>query len=172
MVLGLDDMEGKLGFSILTSPPMVLDETEEGLVSPFVKTVVGHFVIHGEAGEAPAQTLDISDSGNRDRFQRLPERGPAGKDLAPALEGEFYAHDIDALARFRLEGDTLELHIQGSYGRSAWTLEPLSEDVIAFSYKGRIPWRGVLNLRRDAGRVTGFALTSRRTRNLTFERVA
>jgi hypothetical protein len=129
-------------------------------------------VVHGAEGDAPAQAVEISDSGNRDRFVRLPEEGPSVEAFEPLLAGEFHAPDIDGTARFSRDGDKLELTIQGPYGRSVWKLKPLSEDVIGFAYKDRIPWRGVLNLTREGGAVTGFALTSRRTRNLAFHRTA
>lgn len=175
MVLGLEDVDGKLGFSILTSPGMPLDRTEEGLVSPFAKTVVGHFVVHADPDgvEHPVEALEISDSGNRELYHRLPSEGPPAAQLAEELAGGgFYAHDIDGRAHFRLNGERLELTIQGPFGRSVWVLEPMSDDVLGFAYKGRIPWRGVLNLIRKDGKVTGFSLTSRRTRNLRFDRAA
>jgi CubicO group peptidase (beta-lactamase class C family) len=171
MVLRLEDMEGKLGFNILAGLPMVLDETDEGLVSPFVKTVVGHFVIPADKGDALAQELVISDSGNPDRFRRLPDTGPAAAEVGPAFDGAtFYAPDVDATASFRLEGEALELHVQGPYGRSVWLLTPFTQDVLGFSYKGRIPWTGVINVEREGGRVSAFSMTSRRTRNLRFAR--
>ena len=173
LLVGLADMEGKLGFSFFTSPPQLLDDSDEGPVSPFAKTVVGHFVIHtkGLAPGAAPDVLDISDSGNPDQFQRLPETAPDIEDMAADLHGAFYARDIDGSAHFEREGDDLELHIHGPYGESVWTLAALAPDLLSCSFKGyRIPWVGVLNLSRADGVVSGFSFTSRRTRNLRFER--
>jgi D-aminopeptidase len=173
MVLGLADMEGKLGFSFFTSPPAPIDECDEGLVSPFAKTVVGHFVIHtkGLDTQAVPETLEISDSGNPDTFTRLPDAAPDIETMAADLHGSFYARDIDGRARFERDGEALELHIHGPYGESVWAVEALGTDLLSCSFKGyRIPWVGVLNLIRTDGAVSGFTFTSRRTRNLRFER--
>ena len=167
VVMGLADTDGKLGLSILTGMPAQLSETEEGLALPFVKTVVGDFVIKetGTAGE-----LQISDSGNPDLFKRLPDTPPTIEDVAPRLAGAFYAADLEATARFERDGEALELHLQGPYGRSVWKLEPMGDETLAMTFKGKTPWRAVLNVSPEGDGISGFSITSLRTRGLRFER--
>ena len=169
VVMGLADIEGKLGLSILTGIAAPLSQTDEGLVLPFVKTVVGHFVIKQTATPG---VLEISDSDNPDTFKRLPDKPPTVEEIAPLLGGAFYARDIEASASFRRDGEALELHLQGPYGRSAWTLEPIGEEVLAMTFKGKTPWRAVLNIRRQGDGISGFSIISLRTRGLRFERQA
>jgi D-aminopeptidase len=169
MVMGLTDLEGKLGLSILTGPAAPLSQREEGLVSPFIQTVVGHFVIKETATPG---VLEISDSGNPDLFKRLPDKPPGADAIAPLLGGSFYARDLEATARFKRDGEGLELHIQGPYGRSVWSLQPMGDEVLSMTFKGKTPWQGVVNIRRSDDGISGFSITSRRTRCLRFERQA
>ena len=81
MLFGFQDMDGKLGLAFFTSPPMPIDSCDEGLVSPFVKTVVGHFVFHTEGlalgdGSPAPQTLSISDSSRSPGRTSLSEKRP------------------------------------------------------------------------------------------------
>ena len=175
MLFGFQDMDAKLGLAFFTSPPMPIDSCDEGLVSPFVKTVVGHFVFHtdglalGDGSPAP-QMLTISDSGNPDTFRRLPDEAPP-LPLADALSGEFYSTDIDARAWFEAGEDGLTMRIHGPYGESVWALGSLDEDLLSATYKARaIPWVGVVAIEREATAPAAFTFTSRRTRKLRFER--
>jgi len=176
MLFGFADMDGKLGLSFFTSPPAPIDACDEGLVSPFAKTVVGHFVFHTRGlqlgdGVSP-ETLVVSDSGNLDTFRRLPDEAPPMA-KADELAGEFYAVDIDARAWFEADGEGLALRIHGPYGESQWTLGSLADDLMSATYKNpSIPWVGVVAIEREAGAASAFAFTSRRTRKLRFERRA
>jgi D-aminopeptidase len=167
VVMGLADTDGKLGLSILTGIPAPLSQTDDGLLLPFVKTVVGHFVIKETATPG---VLEISDSGNPDLFKRLPDEPPTVDEIAPLLGGSFYAPDLEATAGFKREGEALELRIQGPYGRSIWALEPMGDETLSMTFKGKTPWRAVVNIRRAGDGISGFSITSLRTRSLRFER--
>lgn len=172
MVVGIEDMEGKVGLSTVGGMPMVAEETNDGLVSPFAKTVVGHFVVHDakQKSASPPDALEISDSGNMDQFQRIAGPAPAADSIAPRLLGTFYAPDLKASATFQLVDGQLEMEIHGPYGFSVWTLRPMTETLLSFANKHLTYWTGVLNLKCDGDEITGFELTSKRTRQVVFDR--
>lgn len=128
-----------------------------------------------EAGSQP-ERLEISDSGHKETYVRLPESGPAAEDLAKTLVGRYRYPDFGIDLAVVLEEGSLWLDLLPASGRSRFKLEPLSAEVctMTFTSTAFIPYpaTGSLVIDRKAGRVTGLWLNTIRTRNLWVERCA
>lgn len=170
--------EGKppvLALSIHQQVMGVLKQTAHGLsmISPAHGTV--EIPLPPDAVGKPDQ-LEVTDSGHRERFVRLPETGPAAHDLATEIVGAYRYADFGRDLSVILDNGVLYLDLRPSFGQSRLQLEPLSPDVCGFkltgSFPNPIPTAGSVSIERSNGRVTGLWLNSARTRNLWLERVS
>ncbi len=130
-----------------------------------------------EAGSTPSH-LEISDSGHRESYVRLPEpeARPTSADLAQQLVGRYRYPDFGIDFAVVLDEGVLWLDLLPTSGRSRFKLEPLTDEVFAMTFTSTAfipyPVTGSLVVERKAGKVTGFWLNSIRTRNLWVERSA
>jgi CubicO group peptidase (beta-lactamase class C family) len=178
MLYGFGDAGGLLGLSILNSPPAPILREREGIVG-FRMEEVGMGPVEmrvadlapGPDGAAPA-TLTISEAGNAERYSRLPATPPAAARAGRALVGHYRCADLRAQASVAFEGKRLVLRIVTPNGRRAVALQALSNSVFGTSaLDPMVPGFHALTVERQAGKVTGFRLSSARARRLHFARV-
>ncbi|MBO9688827.1 MAG: beta-lactamase family protein [Mitsuaria chitosanitabida] len=189
---GFVETEGKLQISVLHSQGLPLREVGDELLLAFEDVAVGPLTLKtadlATEGTAPA-SLTLSEAGNAERFELLPEQAPALKDVGAALVGRYLAGDLgDAQAEILFEpvertagqdakdskdGERrLLLRIDGRFGGNELALEAFSADV--FGWKAThplLPLTGLMSVRRRDGRVVGFEVDTTRTRHMAFDRV-
>jgi hypothetical protein len=119
-------------------------------------------------GGAPA-TLRITETGRVKHFTRLPAAPPAVADVASAWVGRWHSHDMAADAAATLAEDKLTLRVQGPYGSTHYTLEPLS-GTVAKAGSSALPGFSVSCTLADDG--NSFIMTGGRSRHVAFQRVA
>ncbi|HTD05668.1 serine hydrolase domain-containing protein [Undibacterium sp.] len=169
------DVKGKLGLSLLDGLPVPLRDEGDTLRLGFEDVAAGPFVLNtaklAADGCAP-ETLEISESGQAESFQLLPETPPAPADAGLVLAGRYRAPDLDAEARILFDGESLKLQVSGAFATNLLTLEAFSADVFGFQIDGtHPPLRGVLNVERTDGRLTALRLNTPRTRRMLLERL-
>src|SRR5262249_34981174 len=135
LLLGFEDLGGKLGLSLHGGPAMLAlrDEREELRVN-FEDLAAGPYVLEKaqlapDAQGQPPRALSLSDSGNAERLQRLPKQPPSLAKVGTALLGRYHSADADTRAEIAFEGEALLLRYQGGYGNLTLKLLPLSETV-------------------------------------------
>ncbi|MCO7597471.1 MULTISPECIES: serine hydrolase domain-containing protein [Pseudomonas] len=173
-VISFGDVAGKLGMSFLNSPTMPLTDDGDTLRIGFQELAVGPLSLPvaqlADLQQAPA-SLEFSEGGHAEVFERLPAKAPSVAQVGAALVGDYHAPDLGADAQIRFDGDVLNLYVHGAHAVSVMPLEAFSSEV--FGLKSQVPalsLYGVLNIERQDGRVTGFNLNTMRTRHLQFER--
>lgn len=120
------------------------------------------------------KSLDISDSGHRERFVRLPQKITHAKQAFKGLTGRYRYADFDIEVAVTLEQGTYYLDLLPSYGQVRFKLEPWSDKVFGGSLTGTafipLPTNVTLVIERKAGKVSGLWLNNLRTRNLWLQR--
>jgi D-aminopeptidase len=119
-------------------------------------------------GEPDAVTADFR--GSADVFRRVTLGSDDPLEEAARLVGAYRCDDAEATATVSLDGDSLSVRMAGPFGRDTYDLKRLSPRV--WTSQLRIfESGGVLEFGADGdGAITGFALTTARTRRLPFER--
>lgn len=173
-VIGFGDTGGKLGLTFLNSAAMPLTDTGAELCIGFQELAIGPLSLPiaqlTDLQEAPA-TLAFSEAGNASTLQRLPAKAPSLAEAGAALVGRYRAADLGADAEIRFDGQALNLCVHGEHAVSVMPLEAFGDDVFGLASSiAALSLRGVLNVERKDGRVTGFFLDTMRTRHLQFER--
>lgn len=177
LVIGFDDAGGKLGISFQGSPaaPVLRDDAERLFVG-FEDLAMGPFAFHkadlaAVQGGAPTQ-LRWTECGLPEDFALLPKVAPDTAHAAAELLGRYTSADLTADAEMVLQDGRLILRWKSSYGCRQWQLTPLSDAVFtAIAIDPLMPDRTAITVLRDAGRVTGFHLSTGRTRRLQFDRL-
>jgi CubicO group peptidase (beta-lactamase class C family) len=102
---------------------------------------------------------------------RRPDEGEGAKAaFAKGLAGRYLNRALGIEAMISADGDDLKISVSDGAGRDQSTLEVIDDD-LAVPAGGGLGFIGsAITLKRDGGRVTGFELTSMRTRRLPFER--
>jgi CubicO group peptidase (beta-lactamase class C family) len=176
LVLGFGDVAGKLGLVIHNSPPIPLREDAGQLCLDFSRVAAGPFRVDAPRrpeGDAAPQMLHASEGGNQVLLERLPTTAPEPAALLAALGGDYRAPDLAATARLALEGEQLVMRITSAFGSNALTLQPLSDDVIAWKFQGQLAaLGGTFTIERERGAVSGLRASTLRTRHVLFERVS
>ncbi|NYI02735.1 serine hydrolase domain-containing protein [Cupriavidus plantarum] len=173
-VVGFEDVGGKLSLSFLNSAAIPLTDSGDALRVGFEEVAVGPLTLPiaqlAELREAPIW-LEFSDAGHNSVLERLPVEPPSMASVATELAGAYYAADLGAAAELRRDGDALSLHIHGPRGGAVMTIKAIGADVLAMkSPIAALSLSGIVNVKRQAGRVTGFTLDTLRTRHLQFVR--
>ncbi len=167
------DQEPVLALSIHHSVSGVLKKSAGGLAinNP------GHGVVELHVPKTLSKdlkSLDISDSGHRERYVRLPQKVTNAKQAFKGLTGRYRYADFDTEVAITLEEGTFYLDLLPSYGQCRFKLEPWSDEVFGGSLTGTafipLPTNVTLAIERKAGKVTGLWLNNLRTRNLWLER--
>jgi len=178
MVYGFGEVGGLLGLSILNSPPAPILR-DRGAVIGFRMEEAGMGPVElrrtdmapGPGGAAPA-VLVISEAGNAERYRRLPVRPPATARAGRGLVGRYRCADLRAEARIGFEGGQLLMRMSTPAGGRVASLEALSNSVFGYSALDPLmPAFHALTVERRASAVTGFRLSSARTRRLHFVRL-
>lgn len=179
MRFGFERVGQELAVSMFGPPalPLLRDEGktlrigfEDLSIGPFVWKVTD--LVAGRDGSAPA-TLPFTDAGVADRLERLPAIPPDTAKAGRALVGRYRSPDLGAVATIAFEGAQLVMRFLGDYGVQAVSLKALS----ANAFRGQpldpmLPQYLGFTARRKGQRVTGFELSTGRTRQLRFEREA
>ncbi|SDU95224.1 serine hydrolase domain-containing protein [Pseudomonas mucidolens] len=173
-VIGFNEVGGKLGLAFLNSPAIPLTDAGDTLRIGFQELAAGplSLPVAQLAGivEAPT-TLQFSEAGNTSTFERLPAVAPSLAEVGAALVGRYHATDLGADAEIRFDGNALNLYVYGAHAVSVLPLEAFSAEVFGLvSSIAVLSLRGVLNVERKDGRVTGFFIHTMRTRHLPFVR--
>ena len=120
------------------------------------------------------KSLDISDSGHRERFVRLPQAVANAKQIFKDLPGRYRYDDFDTEVEITLEDGSYYLDLLPIYGKCRFKLDPWSDEVFGGSLTGTsfipLPANVTLAIERKAGKVRGLWLNNLRTRNLWLER--
>ncbi|HZZ69771.1 MAG TPA: serine hydrolase domain-containing protein [Phenylobacterium sp.] len=120
-------------------------------------------------GDADAVSVDFR--GSTDIFRRV---APASDDAvaeAARLVGVYRFEDAEATATIRLDGERVSLRMAGPFGRDSYSLARWNP-LVWTSRLGETDHGGLLEFTADAaGAITGFTVTTSRTRRLPFERV-
>ncbi|WP_219211489.1 serine hydrolase domain-containing protein [Variovorax boronicumulans] len=177
LVLGFAEAgEERLGLSFLNGEPVPLRDEGDSLRIGFEDMAMGPLVLRtaqlAAEGAAPP-SIDFSEAGHVERFERLPDTPPAPSDAGAPLVGRYRSHDMDAEARVSFEGEQLYLTLFGAHGSNRIALRPFSHDVFGWEEReSALPHkeRGVLNVERRGGEVAGFRMNTSRTRRMWFER--
>jgi hypothetical protein len=123
------------------------------------------------AGADPLDAIDVIDCGVARRFPRLHEERRAAAADAEAILGAYHSGEADADAEIARDGDKLMLGFQGRFGGSIHLLSRAGADLwTAGLADGSLPFRLVLEFDRSADSISGFCLSSARTRRLSFGR--
>lgn len=176
-VVGFADAAGKLGLEVLNGPAVPLRDEGATLRLGFEDMATGELLLQAAdlAGEgaAPA-SLQISEAGRAQRFERLPETAPALAEAGAPLVGRYRAADLDADAQIGFVGDKLQLQVFGAFATNVMELTAFSGEVFGWTISdaGNLPLRGVLSVERVNGAVKGFRVNTPRTRHVLFERAA
>ena len=177
LVVGFDSTaDGRLAARVLNKPPVPLHAQGATLQVELEILALGPIALPAAAlareGEPPA-TLEISEAGRVERFERLPATPPAASQLGRGLLGRYRAPDLAATALLRLDGEQLRLDVLGPYGRHTLLLQPWSDEVLGWQEKGSPSMCGALTLERGADRrVQALRIDTVRTRGLRLERLA
>ena len=178
IAFGFADVGGKLGGSMLFSPPapMWRDEVTQIRIA-FEDAAMGPFSFNvkdlaaNAQGKAPA-VIPISVCGHVSRLKRLPAKPPATAKVGLPLVGGYRSDDLDAQAEIAFEGDTLTLHMVGGYGTRHMVLEAASKSVFRLTVRDLLlPGTSALNVEWDGDMVTGFHFSTTRARQLRFKRL-
>ena len=180
IVVGFEDVGGHLGLGWIGSRAVPLRlaggdallACEDAAMNP-VTVALGEI-----DGDSAPDVIAVDDGGHWLRCERLPDSPPGDAALAPALSGRYRLPDLEADAQVALEGDgeeaRLVIRLQGAYGRSAYRLQPLSDDVLQAipldALMAAIGGGGIVNVDREGGRVVGLRLDAPRLRRLRFTR--
>jgi D-aminopeptidase len=169
---GFGDAAGKLGISLMNDAPVPLRDEGDTLRLGFEDIAMGPFTLRSAdiADRAePPPMLEMTESGHVLRLELLPESAPAG--VLASLAGRYRAADLSADAVVVQEEDGWKLRIFGRYAVNELALEALSADVVGLAHAVHPQLRGALSIDRRDGLVTGFRVSSGRTRGLRFERL-
>ncbi|QPF73464.1 beta-lactamase family protein [Roseateles sp. DAIF2] len=179
-VFGFEDAGGKLALNWLGSRGMPLRKMGNEALLPCEDSALNPlgFALEELAGATAPEMLTLSDGGHLLRCALLPERPPSSAALAPALAGRYRVPDLQTDAQVEIEGagetQQIILRLQGAHGRSAYRLQPLSSEVLlalpADALFAGIGGAGIINIDRQAGRITGLRLDAPRLRRLRFIR--
>jgi hypothetical protein len=120
-------------------------------------------------GDADAVAVDFR--GSADIFRRVTPVTDDAAAEAARLVGVYRFKDAEATATIRLDGERASLRMAGPFGRDTYSLERWSS-LVWTSLLGETGYGGVLEFAADAdGAVTGFTVTTSRTRRLPFTRI-
>jgi len=173
-VIGFDAVAGKLAMSWFGGRSAPLRREGDSAVLASEDSALNPVSISLEQlqCERTPEALLISDGGHLLRCERLPDVAPGG--LGEQLVGRYRAPDLEAEAHVELDGELITLHLQGQRGRNAYRLKPLSADVFLADaldpMLAAIGGSGLINVDREAGRVTGLRLDTTRLRQLRITR--
>ena len=124
-------------------------------------------------GATPDQ-LEISDSGHRETYMRLPDAVPTTAELAAELVGRYRFAELGVEMQVKLDAGELWLDLQPASGRSRMKLQPLGMDVFKALYDSSTfipyPANGSVAFERKDGKITGLWINGVRTRNLWVKR--
>ena len=127
-------------------------------------------VVAAVDGDPDAVTADFR--GSRDLYRRL---APGADDLlaeAARLAGTYRCEEAQASALVAVDGDRVSVRMAGSFGRDTYELRRLGP-LIWTSHLGETGYGGSLEFAvGDDAAITGFAVTTARTKRLPFERLA
>lgn len=174
----LTDQTPVLALSIHDQVGGLLRETDGGLIMTSASHGAVELRLAAKAENRP-ETLEFLDSGHRERFARLPDRGPSGATLAPELVGRYRHADLDLDLSVILEENALYLDLRPRCGITRFLLTPYSPDVCGCTLQSTWPMplpaphlASTLSIERSGGKVSGLWLSNWRTRNLWLERCA
>jgi D-aminopeptidase len=120
-------------------------------------------------GDPDAVTADFR--GSRDLYRRLAPGTDDPLAEATRLAGTYRCDEAEATATVLFSDDQVSLRMDGAYGRDTYSLQRLSP-LKWISRLGQTGYGGVLEFAAEkAGKITGFAVTTARTRRLPFERL-
>ncbi|HSW12840.1 MAG TPA: serine hydrolase domain-containing protein [Solimonas sp.] len=126
--------------------------------------------------EEQPDSLQGSDNGHAEIWQRLPDSGPAVEALAEDLVGRYRETELGVEVAIVLIDGALHIDLLPVSGHSRLRLTPYTMDVCGFVHESNAfatyPLVGSLAIERREDRVTGLWLNSARTRNLRLERHA
>jgi hypothetical protein len=125
----------------------------------------------GPLASGTPDRLTITYCGKSEIYERLPDERPSTTVAAAGLLGQYYSHDIDAVAVISLRDGALVLEVQGRYGWPVYILTPLTADIIAFAAPEAGGFRGVMSVERTACEAGTLWINTNRTRNLQFVRM-
>ena len=170
LVFGLKAHDNKLAFSSAGTLEGFLREENGRLCSD---SGSGPLALRYEAPQAGAAVtqLDLDLCGVADTLVRLPDQPPTPGELAPALVGEYRLDDFDTKVEVIFEQEVLHIDLRSRYNPCRMRLDPISGEVFNFSSRMLgTPVQGTVVFARSGGRVSGFFLSTARSRNLHFSR--
>ncbi|MFM0282608.1 serine hydrolase [Paraburkholderia sediminicola] len=120
-----------------------------------------------------ASHIEVVHCGHAETFARMPEIRPSPADVARMIAGSYRSGDAAADASIALEDGVLLMHLHGQLGAASYRLDPLAEDVFAFTPTDPLSLMcGVLTADCTKGGVERFWIGTWRTRHLLFTRQA
>ncbi|MDN3923197.1 serine hydrolase domain-containing protein [Roseateles violae] len=174
MLIGFEDVGGKLGFSFFHSPPIPMLERHGdelrlggGGAGPYVLKLSE---LAPAADGTAREELTMFDAGTAIRFKRLPAQRPSSLEAGKDLIGSYRVADLDATARVEAEGEQLLLHIDTNVGTRSSVLEALSDHVFGVAVRDPVfPARYAMTVDRSRTGRPAFELDGGRTRHVRFE---
>lgn len=168
LLFGIKVHEGKFAFSILGTAEGFLKDQADGLGND---STSGEFTLRYEAPKADAciEHIEFENCGIRETLTRLPEAAPAAEDLAADMSGIYSLVDFSQQVEVLIDAGVLYVDLHSRYKPCRMRLDPVSSDIFIFTASlGGRPFNGTIVLEKSANKVTGFFLSTSRTRNLYF----
>jgi D-aminopeptidase len=178
-MVGFAEHDAQLRVSVLNGPFMPIFEEGDVLRRGIEDLTMGPLLLQveqllrGGTDSAAPPYLQMSELGVTERFDRLDAAEPELlAEASRALVGHYFAPDLDAHAQIAPVGNELELRIFGAFGVSIIYANAISPAVFELKWPEYMPLYGVLSVERTASEVSGFRISTFRTRRLWFKRIA
>jgi D-aminopeptidase len=170
LVFGIKVHEEKLAFSIIGTPEGFLKEERGGLGND---STAGEFTLRYETPQAAMrlETVEFENCGIRETLTHLPDTPPTAQDLAADVTGKYLLADFDQPVEVILDQGVLYIDLHSRYNPCRMRLDPIAGDIFIFTAAlAGSPFHGTVVMERSANAVSGFFLSTSRTRNLYFSR--
>jgi len=168
MLYSLIDHEGELRCKLGNVPaPYILKRGADGM-----PVMAAH--AHGEVRFRETKDrdeLEIGFCGSWAIYQRVSRGYGALAPFAKSVSGSYYAHDADARAEIRVDGERTTMRLSGAHGYVDVLITPLAENVaVTDPHASEFGGWSALTFDKNEGVATSFRLNNWRTRNLEFVR--
>ena len=169
-LLGIKVQAEKLAFSVIGTAEGFLKDEQGGLGSD---STSGQFSLRYELPQAGARidTIEFENCGIKEILTHLPDTAPAAQDLAAGVTGTYSLSNFNQDVEVILDTGVLYIDLHSRFKPCRMRLEPITSDIFIFTAALRgSPFNGTIVLEKAANNVTGFFLSTSRSRNLYFSR--
>lgn len=170
LLFGIKVHDNKLAFSLVGTQEGFLKDLDDGLGSD---STSGEFTLRYELPQAGAriEQIEFENCGIKETLTHLPDAAPGAKELAADMTGRYVLADFGQVVEVIIAQGVLYIDLNSRYKPCRMRLEPVSKDILIFTGAlGGAPFHGTIVMERTANAISGFFLSTSRTRNLYFSR--